>query len=138
MISRALIDTGFMFAVLDESDTLHKSCAEIFLNEENALLPEVALTELAFLILRERKYESLAEFLRQIEADEIKLISAEAGDLSRTAEILEQYSDSKIDFVDAVVMAIAERLDIRRILTVDRRDFGMFRPRHCEFFEIVP
>ena len=59
-------------------------------------------------------------------------------DLLRTAEILEVYQDSRIDFVDASVMAIAERLQIVKILTLDRRDFQLFRPRHCQFFEILP
>jgi len=59
-------------------------------------------------------------------------------DLLRTAEILEVYQDSRIDFVDASVMAIAERLEIVKILTLDRRDFQLFRPRHCQFFQILP
>lgn len=128
-----------MFAVLDESDAFHKTTSKAFEREIYALfLPEVALTELAFLLLRESKYDVLASFLRQIETGSINIVGAETPDFLRAADILEQYADSKIDFVDAVIMAIAERFNIKRILTVDRRDFGMFRPKHCEFFEIVP
>ena len=128
-----------MFAVLDESDAFHKTASKAFEREVyTLLLPEVALTELAFLLLRESKYDVLASFLRQIVTGGIKIVGAEMPDFLRAADILEQYADSKIDFVDAVIMAIAERLNIKRILTVDRRDFGMFRPKHCEFFEIIP
>jgi predicted nucleic acid-binding protein len=40
--------------------------------------------------------------------------------------------------VDATIMAMAERLKIKTILTIDRRDFSLFRPRHCDAFTLVP
>lgn len=52
--------------------------------------------------------------------------------------ILEQYADSKVDFVDASIMAIAERLDIRTVLTIDQRDFRLFQPSHCQSFILQP
>ena len=61
-----------------------------------------------------------------------------AKDLERVNQILEQYADSQLDFVDAVIVAIAERLRITRVLTLDRRDFSIMRPRHCDYFEILP
>ena len=61
-----------------------------------------------------------------------------AKDLERVNQILEHYADSQLDFVDAVIVAIAERLRITRILTLDRRDFSIMRPRHCDYFEILP
>jgi len=42
------------------------------------------------------------------------------------------------DFVDAVIVAISERLRITRVLTLDRRDFSIMRPIHCDYFEILP
>ncbi|MBA3634638.1 MAG: PIN domain-containing protein [Acidobacteria bacterium] len=71
-------------------------------------------------------------------AGELPILSTKLQDIERAAEILDKYTNSKIDYVDAVIMAIAERLDIERILTVDRRDFSIFRPKHCDVFEIVP
>ena len=47
-------------------------------------------------------------------------------------------SDSKIDFMDCAVVAVAERLNISRILTVDQRDFRILRPKHIPAFEILP
>jgi len=35
-------------------------------------------------------------------------------------------------------MALAERLKIARILTFDRRDFGLYRPAHCDRFDLLP
>jgi len=59
-------------------------------------------------------------------------------DLRRTIEILDQYRDAEFGMVDAATMAIAERLKIEVILTLDRRDFGLFRPKHCAAFRLVP
>jgi predicted nucleic acid-binding protein len=35
-------------------------------------------------------------------------------------------------------MAVAERYEITRILTLDRRDFEIVRPAHIAHFEILP
>jgi predicted nucleic acid-binding protein len=59
-------------------------------------------------------------------------------DIRRVAEILDRYKDSRIDFVDATVMAIAERFRSTKILSLDRRDFSLFRDRHRQSFEILP
>ena len=46
--------------------------------------------------------------------------------------------DARFDFVDVAQMAIAERLDIRRVYTFDRRDFSQFKPRHTDYLELLP
>jgi len=60
------------------------------------------------------------------------------GDMERVAAVLDQYRDQNIDFADAAIVAIAERLKVQRILTLDRRHFNLLRPRHCTAFEILP
>jgi predicted nucleic acid-binding protein len=138
MREKSLIDTGFLLAVLNAEDVHHESCSESFQTEINALLPDVVLPELAYLILRELDIKTLTDFLREVANGDFSLERTTESDLERAAEILEQYADNHIDLVDAVIVAIAERLDIKRILTVDRRHFGVFKPKHCEGFEIVP
>jgi len=56
----------------------------------------------------------------------------------RSAEILRLYADANLDFVDALIVATAERLNITRVLTLDRRDFQLIRPKHCVSFELLP
>jgi predicted nucleic acid-binding protein len=53
-------------------------------------------------------------------------------------KIFRQYSDAKLDFVDALVVAIAELLNINRLLMLDRRDFQLIRPKHCVGLELFP
>jgi uncharacterized protein len=67
-----------------------------------------------------------------------RLTELTPGDISRSVEILQKYADTRIDFVDASVAAVAERLDVTRILTLDQRDFSLIRPKHCDYFELLP
>lgn len=59
-------------------------------------------------------------------------------DYRRAAEVMLQYEDADLDFVDALIVALAERLNITRLLTLDQRDFRLVRPRHCSAFELLP
>jgi hypothetical protein len=49
-------------------------------------------------------------------------------DLPRCRELITTYRDLDLGYVDAAVIATAERLDTDRILTVDLRDFRAIRP----------
>lgn len=134
----ALLDTGFLLALLDADDKLHDVCKQALLTQSKPLLPDVVLPELAYMVLRELGYPTLIQFMDSVNGGELELIKMTASDLKRTTEILSQYADSKIDFVDCAIAAIAERLNIQTILTVDKRHFQLFRPRHCSFFTIFP
>ena len=65
-------------------------------------------------------------------------MSIELDDLNRVREIAIAYADAEFDIVDCCIMAIAERLNVTHIATFDRRDFSVFRPRHCEYLELLP
>lgn len=134
----SIFDTGFILAVLNIEDDLHDLCIAAYQEENRTLLPEIVIPELAYLILRDLGYEALVKFLLSVVAGDFTLVPTELSDLERAAEILEKYADNNIDLVDCVIVAVAERLAIKRILTVDRRHFSVFRPRHCGSFEIIP
>jgi uncharacterized protein len=138
-MKNSLIDTGYLFAVFDDKDSHHQSCSKIFEREiVTAILPDIVIPEIAYLILRELDVKTLVEFLRAIADGEYLIVRTTESDLERTAEILEKYNDNNIDLVDACIVAIAERLEIQKILTVDRRHFSVFKPIHCESFTILP
>jgi len=43
-----------------------------------------------------------------------------------------------LGFVDATIVAVAERLKVRTLATTDRRHFGAVRPAHVDRFRLVP
>ncbi len=134
----ALLDTGFLLAVLDADDTLHERCVQALLKEPEPRLPSIVLPELAYMVLRELGHAVLARFLESLEREEMPIEWMRGADIRRTREILLQYEDNRVDFVDCAIVAMAERLDIYRILTVDQRHFRIIRPRHVGFFTISP
>ncbi len=52
--------------------------------------------------------------------------------------LLSKYGDLDLGLADASVIALAERLGVRRVLTVDERDFRAVRSRNGEPFVLVP
>jgi len=135
-----LLDSGFLYAQLNGKDDHHAevSVASKIAEREPIVLPIPAITEVSYLLQRDLGIEAVATFLENLPETDFTLETPTVEDYKRTAEILRKYNDANIDFVDAVIVAIAERLNITKILTVDRRHFGAFVPRHCAAFEILP
>ncbi len=134
-----LLDSGFLYASIDDSDEHHESVKSATRRiHGNIILPIPAITETAYFLLRNQGVKALAKFSESLAITKFQLETPTAEDYKRAAEILRKYDDANIDFVDAIIVAIAERLKITKILTVDRRHFGVFKPVHCEAFEILP
>lgn len=62
------------------------------------------------------------------------------SDIVRALELDRRFESLGLGLVDGTVAAIAERRQINRILTTDRRHFGAIRtgPRLKQAFELVP
>lgn len=134
-----LLDTGFLYALLNRSEQKHEAVLSVARSiREPVILPVPAITETAYLLLRDVGTAALSDFVASLAATDLVLASPETADYTRASEVIRQYADSRIDFVDAVIVAMAERLGITRILTLDQRHFRLFRPRHCAAFELLP
>ena len=79
-----------------------------------------------------------AGFLHELVRGSLDLQPLERDDLIRMAELIETYADLGLGTVDASVIAIAERLGVSTIATLDRRHFTVVRPRHVSAFDLVP
>ena len=135
----AILDTSFLFALADQSDRNHDSVLAVAQTiGEPLLLPSVVLPEICYLISSRLGHQAMRQFLNNLAVSGTQLEPITTLDLERVNQILEQYADSQLDFVDAVVVTIAERVGITRVLTLDRRDFSLVRPKHCAYFEILP
>jgi uncharacterized protein len=66
--------------------------------------------------------------LAWIQRGGLSLIEPELGDFGRISELIEKYHDMPMDFTDAVVVTLCERLAIRYVASVDR-DFTIYRYR---------
>jgi predicted nucleic acid-binding protein len=68
----------------------------------------------------------------------VTVVDLEWVDYARVRQLVAQYADLGLSFVDASVVAVAERLRETTIATLDHRHFSVVKPVHCESFELVP
>lgn len=135
----AILDTSFLFALTDKSDRNHQRVLAVAQSSNEALvLPVVVLPEICYLVASRLGHQPMRHFVSSLTPKAVQVEPVTAQDLVRVHEILEQYADSQLDFTDAAIVAIAERLIITRVYTLDRRDFSIIRPRHCDYFELLP
>ncbi|MEM9815186.1 MAG: PIN domain-containing protein [Cyanobacteria bacterium P01_D01_bin.6] len=135
----AILDTSFLFALTDRSDRKHQRVLAVAQNvNEPLVLPVVVLPEVCYLIASRLGHQAMRRFVSSVTPETIQVKSVTTEDLGRVHQILEQYADNQLDFTDAAIVAIAERLNITRVYTLDRRDFSAIRPRHCDYFELFP
>lgn len=133
-----IADTGFIVALLNREDSRHNEVVPIYQQYSIIIVPQTVLAEVAYLVGKEGGNLMVVAFLNGLADSRFQILPLMDEDLNRVAQILEQYQDSRIDFVDATVMAVAERYQTKIILTIDYRDFVIFRPKHCLSFEIKP
>jgi uncharacterized protein len=129
-----LCDTGPLVAAFNDADRDHARCVR-FLRENwsRLVVPSLAVTEVCHLLAdpQRRGHPGLAaEFCAAIAADELRVIEATPHDYGRMAELLTTYASLRLQVVDACVIALAERLDVREVGALDRRDFLVVAPRH--------
>ncbi len=134
-----IVDTGPLYALADADDQYHSAVKRYIAKvKEPLIVPVPVVPEVCYLLRERLSAEAELGFLRSLARQELLLEDLTLKDLDRVLQILEQYQDARFGLVDAAVMAIAERLHIRVVLTLDRRDFGAYRPRHCAAFDLVP
>lgn len=120
-----IADTGAVIALIDRGDVNHQRTREMF--ESTAaewVLPWAILPEVDY-IVGSRLGATVASAFRSDLADGAFAVEwAGDRDLARARELNEAYEALSLGLVDGVVMAMAERLQARAIVTFDLRDFG--------------
>ena len=96
------------------------------------------VTEVTYLLATRLGPEPEVRFLGDLAAGAFSVEPVAAGDWLRIAELVATYRDLPLGTVDASVVAAAERLGVQAIATVDRRHFGVVRPRHVAAFTLLP
>ena len=73
-----------------------------------------------------------------IQSGAVQIISLGIDDIPRMRELMRKYRDLPMDLADAGLVRVAERERLRRIFTLDRRDFQVYRPSRIGRFAIIP
>jgi uncharacterized protein len=137
---RIVVDTGVVLAAADADDRWHLRAAAVLEDRpaELLVLPVPVVVEAAWLIASRVGAETEAAFIASVAAGEFALAELNSSDWFRCAELVKTYADLDLGLVDASVVAVAERLGVTTVASIDRRDFLVARPAHCEAFELIP
>ena len=135
-------DTGPLVAAALSNDQHHKACVELFTElhvmRREILVPATVVAEVGYRLAREAGSRVESLFLRSLAEDDFTYVELTAADFSRMAELVVTYASLPLGTTDASVIAVAERLGLAEIATLDRRHFTVVRPRHADALTPLP
>jgi predicted nucleic acid-binding protein len=133
-----IVDTSVLLAAADNADPDHDRCVQAIEGESPLVTTPLVIAEAAYLVGRQIGASAEAAFFRAVAAGELQVESVTPSEALRIAELIETYADLGLGGTDASLMALAERLQVTRIATLDRRHFTVVRPNHTAAFELIP
>jgi predicted nucleic acid-binding protein len=132
-----LMDAGPMVALISASDRHHESCkATLATLKETLITVWPAVTDAMYLL--RGSWQAQSALWEMIERRVLNLAALDENDARRIRGLMEKYRDLPMDLADAALVRVAERQNIRRIFTLDRRDFSLYRPTGVGRFIILP
>jgi hypothetical protein len=134
-----VLDTGPILALLDAGDPAHAaSVAMIEEVREDLVVPTSVLVEIDYWTHKLLGQESWEVFVEDVASGVYRLEQLTVDDLVRASELERQYAELDLGLVDASVIALCERLGETKVATLDRRDFSVVRPSHCDSLRLLP
>lgn len=120
-----------MVALIDADDRHHRSLRSEFERSPGSwVVPWAVLPEIDYFLQHRLGGPAARAFRTDVAAARLQVEWSGHLDLVRAVEIDATHADLQLGLVDAVVMAVAERLKARAIATLDLRDFGAAKLRH--------
>jgi predicted nucleic acid-binding protein len=134
-----VLDTGPLYATMDRRDAHHLASRSLIeTSRELLVIPAPVLVEVDYWAHKWLGPQVFVALLDDIAAGVFMVEALLPQDYRRVRELCHQYADADIGFVDAAVLAVVERLNEPKLATIDRRHFGMLRPRHVDALELLP
>ena len=129
-----VVDAGPLIALFRRRDKHHLRVKR-FLAESSAHLVTTlpVVTEVCHFLNAQGK----RAFLTWVRRGGLTIQTVGADDFEQIGAIMERYEDRDIDFADASLIWLADRLNSTAVLTVDRRDFEVYRLSNGKAFQIV-
>ncbi len=133
-----LFDTGPLVAYLNAADPAHDDVGDALDGFTGQLCTTSAvITEAMHFLARNRSGPRLlSEFVTTARIQVFDF--AQPAALRSAAILMEKYADTPMDYADATIVFLAERLDCFDILTLDRRGFSTYRAAENRGFRLIP
>ena len=118
-------DTGAILALIDADDRHHDEFLSLYEDRPGSwVLPWAILPEVDYLLLTHAGADVERAFVRDLAAGDYAVEWGVHADLARARELCERHRALRLGLVDAVVVAVAERLRADAIATLDLRHLG--------------
>ena len=130
-----LADTRGLIALIDRHSDYHQA-ARIY--ADDIIVPSTVLPEFDHVATNLVGARVVRIFYASLATGETSYIAADLADLEHAFDIMDTYQDTPIGLVDASLVTLAERYSLRRILTLDKRHFLMFKPQGLGYLELLP
>jgi uncharacterized protein len=132
-----LIDTGPLLAAFNQRDQHHAFVVGIMRQHNQPFVTTMAvMTEIMYLSRARLGPHVQDKLFVMIERGDILVEHTTTTDFSRIATLMQKYRDLPMDFADATLVALAERLGSKRIFTIDL-DFAVYRWQDKHAFELI-
>jgi len=132
-----LIDAGPLIAVLHRDDRNHERCVATLQSLREPVGTTWPVLSEAMHLLR-FSWEAQDALWDLIATEALRLIPIDTTDVPRMRHLMQKYRDLPMDLADAALVRVAEREGMRRVFTIDRRDFALYRPAKIGRFDIIP
>lgn len=137
-----IVDTGPLVAAALYRDPDYRACVDLFtglhLANREMVIPAPVIAEVGYLLGTRAGAQTEALFLRSLAEGDFRVEDLSPTDYQRTADLVEQYGDLPLGTTDAAVIAVAERLDVPEVATLDHRHFNVVRPKHVKALTLLP
>jgi uncharacterized protein len=134
-----IVDTGVLVATADRNDPDHAACRTLLEEDDGPLVTTgLVVAEAAYLIHRQVGPDGEVALYTSIIDGAVVVEPLIGTDWRRIRELVDRYRDLGLGGTDASLVAVAERLGVARVATLDRRHFGVVRPAHVAAFDLAP
>ena len=76
--------------------------------------------------------------MRSLADGDFTTVDLTVADFARMADLVVTYGSLPLGTTDASVVAVAERLKVAEVATLDRRHFTVVRPSHVNALTLLP
>ena len=134
-MKKILIDSGPLIALFDASDKYHADALDFIKANKRPLLTTLAsITETLHLLDFNRNAQ--IDFMEWVSRGAVEVHNIENIDFKRLKELTDKYRDLPMDFADACLVYLAEKLNLNTIATIDR-DFTIYRIHGRKKFKVI-
>ena len=134
---KAILDTGPWVALIDKSESKHDICVRWLKNFSGKLYStESVLTEVLYLLNFSVKAQTAAiDFVLK---SVVEIIPSSVESMKKVKILIKKYSDLPMDYADATIVCLAMDTGIYNIITLDQKDFNIYKFKKKQSFVIMP